>query len=53
MGSIYTGIDLGTDSIKIVVVEKMRKGFKLLASVASPSSYIDGGEITNTKGCVD
>ena len=53
MGSIYTGIDLGTDSIKICVVEKMRKGFKLLASVASPSSYIDGGEITNTKGCVE
>ena len=53
MGSIYTGIDLGTDSIKICVVEKMRKGFKLLASVASPSSYIEGGEITNTKGCVE
>ena len=31
----------------------MRKGFKLLASVASPSSYIEGGEITNTKGCVE
>ena len=44
MGSIYTGIDLGTDSIKICVVEKMRKGFKLL---------IEGGEITNTKGCVE
>ena len=53
MGNIYTGIDLGTDSIKIVVVEKIRNKFNLLASTSTPSSYINNGEITNTKGCVN
>ena len=53
MSNIYTGIDLGTDSIKIVVVEKINKKFNLLASVSTPNSYIINGEITNTKGCVN
>ncbi|MBQ6477350.1 MAG: hypothetical protein IJI43_02840 [Bacilli bacterium] len=53
MGNIYTGIDLGTDSIKIVVVEKIRNKFNLLASTSTPSSYINNGEISNTKGCVN
>ena len=29
MGNVYTGIDIGTDSIKIVVVEKHKNKFNL------------------------
>ena len=53
MSNIYTGIDLGTDSIKIVVVEKLRNRFNLLASVSTPNSYIINGEISNSRGLVN
>ena len=49
MGDIYTGIDLGTDSIKIVVSEKINDKFQVLASVSSPSRGIKNGFITDTK----
>ena len=49
MGDIYTGIDLGTDSVKIVVSEKINDKFQVLASVSSPSKGIKNGFITDTK----
>ena len=49
MGDIYTGIDLGTDSIKIVVSEKVNDKFNVLASVSSPSNGIKNGFVTDTK----
>ena len=49
MGDIYTGIDLGTDSIKIVVSEKVNDKFQVLASVSSPSRGIKNGFIDDTK----
>ena len=49
MGDIYTGIDLGTDSIKVVVTEKVNDKFQVLASVSSPSNGIKNGYIEDTK----
>ena len=52
MGDIYTGIDLGTDSIKIVVSEKVNDKFHVLASSSSPSHGIKNGFITDVKAAV-
>ena len=49
MGDIYTGIDLGTDSIKIIVSEKVNDKFYVLASVSSPSRGIKDGFVEDTK----
>ena len=49
MGDIYTGIDLGTDSIKVIVTEKVNDKFQVLASVSSPSNGIKNGYIEDTK----
>ena len=49
MGDIYTGIDLGTDSIKVVVTEKVNDKFQVLASCSSPSKGIKNGYIEDTK----
>ena len=38
MNKIYAGIDVGTDSIKLVVVEKIKKEFHLLASTKVKSN---------------
>ena len=52
MGDIYTGIDLGTDSIKIVVTEKVNDKFQVLASCSSPSNGIKNGFIVDTRMAV-
>lgn len=52
MSDIYTGIDLGTDSIKIVVTEKVNDKYYVLASVSSPSKGIENGFIIDTKAAV-
>ena len=52
MGNIYTGIDLGTDSIKIVVAEKIKNKFHVLASVNNKSLGIENGEIIDTRKAV-
>lgn len=49
MNEIYTGIDLGTDSIKIVVTEKVNDKYYVLASVSSSSMGIKNGFIVDTK----
>ena len=53
MNNIFTGIDLGTDSIKIVVTEKVNDKFYVLASVSSPSSGIKNGFIEDMKASVN
>ena len=49
MSNIYTGIDLGTDSIKIVVTEKVNDKYYVLASVSNPSMGIKNGFIEDSK----
>ena len=53
MSEIYTGIDLGTNSIKVVVVEKLNDKYNVLASTSSPSVGIKNGFITDTKLAVN
>lgn len=52
MEKIYTGIDLGSDSIKIVVCEKINDKFHVLASTSSKSHGIVNGQIEDTKAAV-
>lgn len=52
MGDIFTGVDLGTNSIKIVVSEKINDKFYVLASISSPSKGIKDGFIEDTKTAV-
>lgn len=52
MRKIYTGIDLGSDSIKIVVASKKEERFVVLATSSSKSQGIHKGQIINTKDAV-
>lgn len=52
MGDVYTAIDMGTDSIKIVAMEKKDKEFLTLASVSVKSNGIRQGFIVDTKSAV-
>jgi len=52
MDNVYAGIDLGTNSIKIVVLEKSNDKFNVLTSVSTISSGIKNGQIEDTKKCV-
>ena len=52
MSQVYTGIELGTDSIKVVVLEKLHHKFHVLASVHSPSDGISKGQVVDIKKCV-
>lgn len=53
MNKILTGIEIGTDSIKIIVVEKIRNEFHLLATTKVKSSGLKRGEIIDTKKVVE
>ena len=52
MSDIYTGIDLGTDSIKMIVCEKINQKYHVLACTSSPSSGIKNGFISDMKSAV-
>ena len=52
MSNIYTGIELGTNSIKIVVVEKVNDQYHVLASVSSASSGIKSGQVVDIKQAI-
>lgn len=52
MKKIYTGIELGTNNIKIVVAEKINDKFHVLASTSNSSMGIKNGEIIDTKTAV-
>lgn len=49
MDNVYTGIELGTNSVKVVVVEKHNGTYHTLASVSSKSNGIRNGQIEDTK----
>ena len=53
MNNVFAGIDLGTDSIKIVVSKKVNDKFYVLASVSSPSNGIKDGFIEDMKASVN
>jgi len=53
MADIYTGIDLGTDSIKIIVCEKLNDKYHVLASESYASSGIKDGFIVDTKSATN
>lgn len=53
MSQIYTGIDLGSHSIKVVVASRLKEKFHVLASSSSPSKGIRKGHITDTKSAID
>ena len=52
MSNIYTGIELGTNSIKIVVAEKHSDQFHVLASVSSESLGIKNGQVVDIKQAI-
>ena len=52
MSQVYTGIELGTDSIKVVVLEKLKDKYQVLASVYSPSEGVSKGQVVDIKKCV-
>lgn len=52
MGNIYTGIELGTNSVKVVVAEKQNKDFHVLAAVSSVSSGIKNGQVEDMKQAI-
>lgn len=49
MDSIYTGIDLGSNSIKVVVCEKKNNKFNVLAATSTKAKGIKEGAIIDTK----
>ena len=53
MSDIYTGIDLGTNSIKVVVCDKLNDNYHVLASSSESSNGIKNGYITDTKLAVN
>ncbi len=53
MSDIYTGIDLGTDSVKVVVCEKLNDKYHVLASSSYPSSGIKDGFITDNRMAIN
>lgn len=53
MNKIYAGIDVGTDSIKLVVVEKIKNEFHLLASSKVKSNGVKRSEIVDAKLLVE
>lgn len=53
MDNVYTGIELGTNSVKVVVVEKHNGSYHTLASVSSKSNGIRNGQIEDMKLAVN
>ena len=52
MSNIYTGIELGTNTIKVVVCEKCDKDFHVLASTSSASLGIKNGQVEDIKQAI-
>ncbi len=53
MSNIYTGIELGTNSIKVVVCEKSNEQYHVLAAVSSASSGIKNGQVVDIKQAIN
>lgn len=52
MSNVYAGIELGTDSIKLVVCEKTQGKFHVLAASSTKSRGIRNSQIVDDKACV-
>jgi len=52
MSDIYAGIDLGSDSVKIIVCERIEEKYHVLACTSKPSSGIKNGFISDMKSAV-
>lgn len=52
MSNIYTGIELGTNSIKVVVADKNDDQFHVLASTSCVSSGIKNGQVEDIKQAI-
>ena len=52
MNNYYTSIELGSDTIKILVCNKVDNKFHLIASVSSPSAGIKKGRIIDSRKAV-
>ncbi len=52
MNNIYTGIELGTNSVKVVVASKVGNQFHTLAAVSSASSGIKNGQVEDMKQAI-
>lgn len=53
MNEIYASIDLGSDSIKVVVCEKIQQNYHVLACTSSPSSGIKNGFVVDMKAATN
>ncbi len=53
MGNIYTGIDVGSNEIKIVVCEKIKDKYHVLASSTGKAMGIKNGQIVDMKLAVN
>lgn len=53
MCEFYTGIELGTDSIKIVVIEKKDGKYNCLAANSYFSSGVINGQVVDVKSCAN
>lgn len=52
MDKIYAGIDVGTDSVKIVVAQLVNEKYHVLAAVSKKSAGVKRGQIVDTKPAV-
>lgn len=53
MNEYYTSIELGTDSIKVLVCNKVDRKYHVIAAVSSPSKGIKRGMIVDTKDAIN
>ena len=53
MNNYYTSVELGTNSIKILVCNKINKKFHVIANIDSPSDGIKRGIIVDTRKAVN
>ena len=53
MNSYYTSVELGTDSIKILVCNKVNNKFHVIAQVCSESAGIKKGIVVDTKQAIN
>ena len=53
MSNIYTGIELGTNSIKVVVAEKNGNTYHVLAAISSASAGIKNGQVVDIKPAIN
>lgn len=51
MGKIYTGIELGSSSIKVLVLEVVNGAYHVLTTALAPSKGIKKKEVVDVKSC--